>query len=178
VDEGGVPGFMTNNLRRIAQENGIEVTPADTPNTVIESLRTKQTPKYAKEEITTTSETPETILTALKERFGNNINKAMERGDVKLITSAQVPADIASDAVAYFDKGVAHLITDRLSKEEAPRKILHEVGAHYGLEGMVGKSLYRDILRTVNRLKATDKDVRAAHEHVNNKYKELSFNRK
>ena len=173
VDEGGVPGFMTNNLRRIAQENGIEVTPADTPNTVIESLRSKQTPKYAKEEITTTSETPETILPALKERFGNNINKAMERGDVKLITSAQVPADIASDAVAYFDKGVAHLITDRLSKEEAPRKILHEVGAHYGLEGMVGKSLYRDILRTVNRLKATDKDVRAAHEHVNNKYKEL-----
>ena len=173
VDEGGVPGFMTNNLRRIAKENGVEVAPADTPNTVIESLRSKQTPKYAKEEVTTTSETPETILTALKERFGNNINKAMERGDVKLITSAQVPADIASDAVAYFDKGVAHLITDRLSKEEAPRKILHEVGAHYGLEGMVGKSLYRDILRTVNRLKATDKDVRAAHEHVNNKYKEL-----
>jgi hypothetical protein len=136
-------------------------------------LRSKQSPKYAKEEVTTTSETPETILTALKQRFGNNINKAMERGDVKLITSAQVPADIASDAVAYFDKGVAHLITDRLSKEEAPRKILHEVGAHYGLEGMVGKSLYRDILRTINRLKATDKDVRAAHEHVNNKYKEL-----
>jgi len=173
VDEGGVPGFMTNNLRRIAKENGVEVAPADTPNTVIESLRSKQTPKYAKEEVTTTSETPETILTALKQRFGNNINKAMERGDVKLITSAQVPADIASDAVAYFDKGVAHLITDRLSKEEAPRKILHEVGAHYGLEGMVGKSLYRDILRTINRLKATDKDVRAAHEHVNNKYKEL-----
>ena len=173
VDEGGVPGFMTNNLRRIAKENGVEVAPADTPNTVIESLRSKQSPKYAKEEVTTTSETPETILTALKQRFGNNINKAMERGDVKLITSAQVPADIASDAVAYFDKGVAHLITDRLSKEEAPRKILHEVGAHYGLEGMVGKSLYRDILRTINRLKATDKDVRAAHEHVNNKYKEL-----
>jgi hypothetical protein len=173
VDEGGVPGFMTNNLRRIAKENGVEVAPADTPNTVIESLRSKQSPKYAKEEVTTTSETPETILTALKQRFGNNINKAMERGDVKLITSAQVPADIAADAVAYFDKGVAHLITDRLSKEEAPRKILHEVGAHYGLEGMVGKSLYRDILRTINRLKATDKDVRAAHEHVNNKYKEL-----
>ena len=173
VDEGGVPGFMTNNLRRIARENGVEVTPTDTPNTVIEKLRSKQEPKYAKEEVTTTSETPETILTALKERFGNNINKAVQRGDVKLMTSAQIPAGIASDAVAYFDKGVAHLITDRLSKEEAPRKILHEVGAHYGLEGMVGKNLYRDILRTVNRLKATDKDVRAAHEHVNNKYKEL-----
>ena len=129
--------------------------------------------QLSKDEITTTSETPETILAALKERFGNNITKAMERGDVKLVTSVEVPADIALDAVAYYDKGVAHLITDRLSKEEAPRKILHEVGAHYGLEGMVGKNLYRDILRTVNRLKATDKDVRAAHEHVNARYKEL-----
>lgn len=129
--------------------------------------------QLAKDEITSTTETPETILSALKERFGNNINKAMDRGDLKLITSDKIPEGIASDAVAYYDKGVAHLITDRLSKEEAPRKILHEVGAHYGLEGMVGKNLYRDILRTINRLKDLDKDVRAAHEHVNNRYKDL-----
>ena len=157
VDQGGVPGFMTNNLRRIAKENGIEVTPKDTPNTVIDNLRNIQTekPKLAVDEIPLTKETPETILTSLKERFGNNVNKAMERGDVKLIESKDLPANIAPDAVAYFDKGVAHLITDRLSREEAPRKLLHEVGVHFGLEGMAGKNLYRDILRTVSRLKDT-----------------------
>jgi hypothetical protein len=42
---------MTNNLRRIEKENGVEVALADTPNTVIESLRSKQSPKYAKEEV-------------------------------------------------------------------------------------------------------------------------------
>jgi hypothetical protein len=146
-----------------------EVAPTET----ISPTATGET-QLSKDEITTTSETPESILAALTERFGNNINKAVDRGDVKLITSDQAPSDIAADAVAYYDKGVAHLITDRLSKEEAPRKILHEVGAHYGLEGMAGKSLYRDILRTVNRLKDIDKDVRAAHEHVNNRYKELA----
>jgi hypothetical protein len=119
-------------------------------------------------------ETPETIISVLKERFGNNINKAMERGDVKLIESKDLPANIAPDAVAYFDKGAAHLITDRLSREEAPRKLLHEVGVHFGLEGMAGKNLYRDILRTVSRLKDTDAAVRAATEHVNNRYKELT----
>ena len=144
------------------------------PTESISETSTGET-QLSKDEITTTNETPETILAALKERFGSNVNKAMDRGDLKLITSDKLPEGIASDAVAYFDKGVAHLITDRLSKEEAPRKILHEVGAHYGLEGMVGKNLYRDILRTVNRLKATDKDVRAAHEHVNNRYKELEL---
>lgn len=42
VDEGGVPGFMTNNLRRIAQENGITVSPSDTPDSVIEAIRAKK----------------------------------------------------------------------------------------------------------------------------------------
>jgi hypothetical protein len=49
---------MTNNLRRIAKENGIEVTPKDTPNTVIDNLRSKQAegPKFAKEEPIKTNE--------------------------------------------------------------------------------------------------------------------------
>ena len=131
-------------------------------------------PKLAVDEMPAIRETPETIISALKERFGNNVNKAMERGDVKLIESKDLPANIAPDAVAYFDKGAAHLITDRLSREEAPRKLLHEVGVHFGLEGMAGKNLYRDILRTVSRLKDTDQAVRAATEHVNNRYKELT----
>lgn len=176
VDEGGVPGFMTNNLRRIAKENGIEVTPKDTPNTVIDNLRSKQAegPKFAKEEPIKTNETFESILSSLKDRFGNNINKAINRGDLKLIESKDVPANIDPTAVAYFDKGVAHLITDRLSKEEAPRKILHETGAHYALEGMIGKNLYRDTLRVINRLSTTEPVVKAALEHVNNRYKELT----
>ena len=131
-------------------------------------------PKLAVGEMPAIRETPETIISVLKERFGNNINKAMERGDVKLIESKDLPANIAPDAVAYFDKGAAHLITDRLSREEAPRKLLHEVGVHFGLEGMAGKNLYRDILRTVSRLKDTDAAVREATEHVNNRYKELT----
>jgi hypothetical protein len=131
-------------------------------------------PKLAVDAMPAIRETPETIISALKERFGNNVNKAMERGDVKLIESKDLPANIAPDAVAYFDKGAAHLITDRLSREEAPRKLLHEVGVHFGLEGMAGKNLYRDILRTVSRLKDTDAAVKAATEHVNNRYKELT----
>jgi hypothetical protein len=129
--------------------------------------------KEARGEAALTRETPETIIKALKERFGNNVQKAIEREDLVLIKSKDIPSNIAKDAVAYFEKGVAHLIVDRLSKEEAPRKLLHEVGVHYGLEGMLGKALYKDILRTVNRLKETDKDVKAAFDHVSKRYKDL-----
>lgn len=161
--------------QRLIKENFDAVKNEDGSYTFTRRTDAKQeAPKYAKEEIALTRETPETIISVLKERFGNNINKAMERGDVKLIESKDLPANIAPDAVAYFDKGAAHLITDRLSREEAPRKLLHEVGVHFGLEGMAGKNLYRDILRTVSRLKDTDKAVREATEHVNNRYKELT----
>lgn len=129
--------------------------------------------KEARGEAALTRETPETIIKALKERFGNNVQKAIEREDLVLIKSKDVPTNIAKDAVAYFEKGVAHLIVDRLSKEDAPRKLLHEVGVHYGLEGMLGKALYKDVLRTINRLKETDKDVKAAFDHVSKRYKDL-----
>ena len=46
VEAGGVPAMMTNNLKRIAKDNGIEVTPKDTPNSVIDKLQAlKTTPK-------------------------------------------------------------------------------------------------------------------------------------
>jgi hypothetical protein len=129
--------------------------------------------KEARGEIPLTKETPETIIKVLKDRFGNNVQKAIDRKDLKLVKDIDVPANVAKDAVAYFEKGVAHLIVDRLSKEEAPRKLLHEVGVHYGLEGMLGKALYKDILRTINRLKETDKDVKSAFDHVSKRYKDL-----
>ena len=61
-----------------------------------------------------------------------------------------------------------------MTEQEAPRKLLHEVGAHFGLEGMVGKDPYRNILRELNRLRATDKNVADAFTHVTNKYKDLA----
>ena len=41
ADEGGVPMFVSQNLRRIANENGIDVTDAMTPNDIVEALRAR-----------------------------------------------------------------------------------------------------------------------------------------
>jgi len=41
VDAGGVPAFVTANLRQVAGENGIVVDPAWTPNRIIDALRAK-----------------------------------------------------------------------------------------------------------------------------------------
>lgn len=39
VDEGGIPLYMTENLKRIAEENGLTVTPENTPNDIIAALK-------------------------------------------------------------------------------------------------------------------------------------------
>ena len=120
-----------------------------------------------------TRETIDTIKQALKDRFGKNIDKAVSRGDLNIIETKDVPAHIDPNAVAYFDKGKVHLIADRLSKEDAGAKLLHEMGVHYGLEGMIGKEIYRDVLRTVNRLNNMDKVATDAHNYVKRNYPEL-----
>ena len=39
VDAGGVPAFITGNLKQIAQENGVEITDAMTPNDIVDAIR-------------------------------------------------------------------------------------------------------------------------------------------
>lgn len=41
IDAGGVPAFVTTNLKQIAKDNGIEVSAQWTPNEVIDALRAK-----------------------------------------------------------------------------------------------------------------------------------------
>jgi hypothetical protein len=41
VDAGGVPAFVTGNLRQIASDNGIEVGPGWTPNEIVDAIRAK-----------------------------------------------------------------------------------------------------------------------------------------
>ena len=129
--------------------------------------------KLAKGLETLTKETIGSIKQALKNRFGKNVEKAINRGDLNIVESKDVPANFDPNAVAYFDKGKVYLIADRLSKEDAGAKLLHEMGVHYGLEGMIGKEIYRDVLRTVNRLNKMDKVATEAHEYVKRNYSEL-----
>jgi hypothetical protein len=41
VDAGGIPAFVTGNLRQIASDNGIDVSPGSTPNEIVAAIRAK-----------------------------------------------------------------------------------------------------------------------------------------
>jgi hypothetical protein len=178
VDEGGVPGFMTNNLRRIAKENNVEVTPKDTPNTVIENLRSKQTPKESRVETapTTTSTVPD-IISALKQEYGN-ITSGISRGLVNIQPATEAPKEIQDQigptTKALFYKGKAYIFNDRTTPNEAKRDLLHELGAHYGLQGMLGKAKFKEILQQLRQGKITNPEIKAVWERTRKVYPDIA----
>lgn len=178
VDEGGVPGFMTNNLRRIAKENNVEVTPKDTPNTVIETLRSKQTPKESRVEIapTTTSTVPD-IISALKQEYGN-ITSGISRGLVNIQPATEAPKEIRDQigptTKALFYKNKVYIFNDRTTPNEAKRDLLHELGAHYGLQGMLGKAKFKEILQQLRQGKITNPEIKAVWERTRKVYPDIA----
>jgi len=216
VEAGGVPAMMTNNLRRIAKENGIELTPQTTPNDIIAALQTKLTeakplditdtapirdaaevPTDVKDsEITPqeivkaqpspetvtlpdTKETAQSIIDHLVNEFGNNIRTAQNRGTIKVVNNAEelskLGVDVAPNAIGAYSKGTSYIIANRLTKDNSRRALLHEVGEHHGLEGMLGKNIYKQVLRQVKQLNTMDKVVTEAHDHVTQQYPELQI---
>jgi hypothetical protein len=214
VEAGGVPAMMTNNLRRIAKENEIELTPQTTPNDIIAALQTKLTqakpldikdvapiraaakvPADVKDsEITPqeivkaqpnpetfvlpdTKETAESIINHLINEFGNNVRTAQNRGTIKVVNNAdelsRLGVDVAPNAIGAYSKGTSYIIANRLTKDNSRRALLHEVGEHHGLEGMLGKNIYKQVLRQVKQLNTMDKVVTEAHNHVTQQYPEL-----
>lgn len=41
AEGGGVPAFISQNLRRIAEQNGVEITEDMTPNAIVDALRAR-----------------------------------------------------------------------------------------------------------------------------------------
>ena len=178
MDEGGVPGFMTKNLRRIAKENNVEVTPKDTPNTVIENLRSKQTPKESRVETapTTTSTVPD-IISALKQEYGN-ITSGISRGLVNIQPATEAPKEIQDQigptTKALFYKNKVYIFNDRTTPNEAKRDLLHELGAHYGLQGMLGKAKFKEILQQLRQGKISNPEIKAVWERTRKVYPDIA----
>jgi hypothetical protein len=124
-----------------------------------------------------TGQTTETVTAELVQEFGPNVSAAVKKGTLVIVDNvSQLPSTVQLSPTANgaFDKasGVSYLIANRIQKGRARRVLLHEIGEHYGLEGMLGK----DYTRTLNRLKTlkdTDKTIGRIWESVTRLYPDL-----
>ena len=125
-----------------------------------------------------TQETPVSVIRELVSEFGDAVNKAIDMGKLVIVDNAsELPSNISisNTANGAYDgnTGTAFIIANRVKKGESRRVLLHEIGEHHGLEGLLGK----DYTRTLNRLKSlknTDKVVANVWAQVTAQYKNLT----
>ena len=136
----------------------------------------KDLPQEARGEIQETGETPETIEQSFQNQYGKNVRLAKQRGLLNFLNDvSELPPEVGPvtpGTKAVFHKGKGYFITNRITKEDAPRMLLHEIGAHYGLEGMLGTNNYKRVVRSIKQNKITDKDIKAAWENTVKTYPE------
>jgi len=107
--------------------------------------------------------------------FGPSVGSIFKRG------IADVHGDISEvppELHKYFGentKGIsvpvngtrkAVFITNRITPAEVRGIVLHEVGEHYGLRGMLGEDVYKQVLNTVENLKNKDDLVKKAYDEA------------
>ena len=140
----------------------------------------KGLPQEARGEIQDTNETPESIEAAFQKQYGKNVKLAKQRKLINFLNDvSELPPEVGPvtpGTKAVFHEGKAYFITNRITKEDAPRMLLHEIGAHYGLEGMLGTANYKRIVRALKQKHLTDKDIKAAWENTLETYPELPEN--
>ena len=67
----------------------------------------------------------------------------------------------------------AYFIADRIKASDAPSMLLHEIGAHYGLEGMLGQANYDRVVNSLESKRNTDEEIKSAYDYVTENYPEL-----
>lgn len=94
-----------------------------------------------------TDVSPAAVRSSLIDRFGERGITALEKaGILKIVRLADAPEAMRKQAIEqnasalYGADGVAYLFSDQMNADEAPGKLLHEIGEHEGLARMLGSA--------------------------------------
>ncbi len=174
---------MTPEERAALEKEGEAVAQAETPLDTEELAdvedqlaQERQEPLEARGDIQNTGETPDTIEATFQKQYGKNVKLARQRGLLNFLNDvSELPKEIGPvtpGTKAVYHKGKGYFITNRINKEDAPRMLLHEIGAHYGLEGMLGTANFKRVVRSLKQKHLTDKDIKAAWNNTVKTYPE------
>ena len=100
-------------------------------------------------------DTVENVTQAAREAFGADSGRLVDSGAVQVVErSSDLPArpdgePHPADARGYFDGERVYLVAENLPKGDVKGTILHEVGAHVGMEQMLGPELHAKLLDEV-----------------------------
>jgi hypothetical protein len=127
-----------------------------------------------------TQETPASIIDAMRKVFGENVAKGIKSGLINIVPDVEslpkpLQRQLSPTIRAAFLGDKAYFIANRITREAAPQMLLHEIGAHYGLERMLGKN-YKNIVTNLINNKDKDKQIKRAFEDTVQYYPDLKVN--
>jgi len=119
--------------------------------------------------------TPEALDRTLREKFGDKLIDGLQREGVLKYAAQSEEQPEGSRAMAVMHqkamKPHASLYYDRLTAEQAPGVLMHELGEHYGIVRLLGMERYRLMLDDLQKLKDSgDPEVHEAWNHVKERY--------
>jgi len=119
---------------------------------------------------------PEALDTLLREKFGSKLIEGLhEQGILKYALArdeGQTGTRSGTKAVLRQkpgEKPAATLYFDRLTPEQAPAALLHELGEHFGIVRVLGTERYNVMLNELRGLRDTP-EVAEAWKHVERNY--------
>lgn len=126
---------------------------------------------------TLTNETPVTIRAGLSRSLGKSaVDRLEQSGLLRILDTADSLPDgltISDTGTALYDGKTAYIIADRTKPAEAIKAVLHEIGEHHGLEGMLGEKGYKTLTNRVRFMeKAGNRRVGEAFAFVRDAYPE------
>ena len=140
----------------------------------------------ARQVIRNTGETTESITESFTNQYGKNIIQGIKQGLINIVenvedlTNLNIPNFsidlLPAGAKAFMLNGKAYFIANRITRNESPGLLLHEIGAHYGLKRMLGAKKYNELVAALKNRRNSDKDISAAFDYVTEAYPELTEN--
>jgi len=125
-------------------------------------------------------QTIESIKDRIVREFGKSVQSLIRDGLIVVVNSVnelepKYQNELDDKDKAFFDKetGVAYIIVDRVSAGDVRKVVLHEVGEHYGLRGMLGEKVYNEQLENLKKQKNRDITVAKAWDYVLKNYTNL-----
>ncbi len=122
--------------------------------------------KYSRASSKTKGQTADSLRAAFNKLV--NWRKMEASGVFRIVqTAAELPEGAKPDAKGMFTtKGNVYFVADNIPAGEELGLLLHEVGVHYGLEGMIGPELFASVMKQIQTLKKANPAIREAYKLV------------
>jgi hypothetical protein len=106
----------------------------------------------------------------LKKTFSKLINRVKDTVEVEVVQSIEDVAefDIPRGVRGFYHKGKAYIIADAVTEFDFETVLAHEVVGHAGMEGLLGRSGFNNLINQVKNLK--NPRVEAIREHIRREY--------